>query len=337
MIRNRSICVGILLIFLTSAFGCGGQKTNYVNQVTSNYLKEYNVCNSKIEKLGNYNGLKIADIQEVLSEEELDLAVEKRIAEELENASSFEIVHERNKVRKGDFVSISFSVYNEKNEEINHVPKQILKVGAGYYDKQLETVLVGKIVGKAYTEKLIVPSNISKKELVGKTETFKIVVNSIMKCCQQKLSQSFVKKFTKYKTVDEYKEAIRKQIGNEYQETCEIEKKEHILEQLISKCEFYIDEDEIVAIAADIAGVAKQSAKINGMEFEEYIKQLYGMTKDEYYERLYEDAETQTKTILLIGALANKMNLKYDEDENTEREYNILYNEVCNNLIAKER
>lgn len=116
-----------------------------------------------------------------------------------------------------------------------------------------------------------------------------------------------------------------------------MERKEHILEQLISKCEFYIDEDEIVAIAADIAGVAKQSAKINGMEFGEYINQLYGMTKGEYYEKLYEDAEKQIKTILLIGALANKMNLKYNEDENIESEYNILYNEVCNNLIEKER
>lgn len=307
-----------------------------MNQVTSNYLKEYNVCNSKMEKLGNYEEIENINIQ-VLSEEELDLAVEKRIAEELENASSFETVQERKEVQKGDFVSITFSVYNEKNEKINQVSKQILKVGSGYYDEQLETVLVGKIVGKTYTEKLIVPSNVSKKEFIGKEETFEIVVNSIMKCCQQKLSRSFVKKFTKYKTVDEYKKAIREKIENEYQETFEIERKENVLEQLITKCEFYIDEDEIVAIAADIAGVAKQSAKINGMEFEEYINQLHGMTKDEYYEKLYEEAEMQIKTILLIGALANKMNLKYDEDENTEREYNILYNEVCNNLIAKER
>lgn len=289
-----------------------------------------------MEKLGDYEEIENIDIQ-VLSEEEMNLAMEKRIVEELENASSFEIVHERNEVQKGDFVSITFSVYNEKNEEMNHVSKQILKVGAGYYDEQLEDVLVGKVVGKTYTEKLIVPPNVLRKELVGKEENFKIVVNSIMECCQQELSQSFVKKFTEYKTVDEYKEAIRKQIKNEYQETCEMERKEHILEQLISKCEFYIDEDEIVAIAADIAGVAKQSAKINGMEFGEYINQLYGMTKGEYYEKLYEDAEKQIKTILLIGALANKMNLKYNEDENIESEYNILYNEVCNNLIEKER
>ena len=136
-----------------------------------------------MEKLGDYEEIENIDIQ-VLSEEEMNLAMEKRIVEELENASSFEIVHERNEVQKGDFVSITFSVYNEKNEEMNHVSKQILKVGAGYYDEQLEDVLVGKVVGKTYTEKLIVPPNVLRKELVGKEENFKIVVNSIMECCQ---------------------------------------------------------------------------------------------------------------------------------------------------------
>lgn len=176
----------------------------------------------------------------------------------------------------------------------------------------------------------------SDASLIGKKEKFKITINAIMRCCEKELNQAFVEEYTAYDSVAEYKQAIRDQIVKEKKEKSNNEQKDNIIDQLLQNSVFSIDENEVIDAAVTVVKNEKQVAKMNNLSYDEYIEQIYGISKDEYYDKLYKEIEQQIKVALLIGALANELNVtcEFDED-NVENSYSVLYDNVCKELIKE--
>lgn len=88
--------------------------------------------------------------------------------------------------------------------------------------------------------------------------------------------------------------------------------------------------------AVTIVKNEKQVAKMNNLSYDEYVEQIHGISKDEYYDKLYKEMEQQIKVALLIGALANELNVTCEFDENNvENSYSVLYDNVCKELIKE--
>lgn len=330
-------CCRILIISLALALtSCKSQTPDYVNDLVKEYLEKQNIFNSKIDKVGNFKNIQFTKLSSQIDEVEIEEETEQRITEELDAATTYEKIKNRKKVKKGDFVNISYTVFNNNGKKVNEVSDQMLKVGAGYYDKQLESVIIGKEVEKTYYEELVVPDTVSNVSLIGKKEKFEITINAIMRCCEKELNQAFVEEYTAYDSVAEYKQAIRNQIVQEKKEKNIIEQKDNIIYQLLQNSEFSIDENEVIDAAVTVVKSEKQVAKLNNLSYDEYIEQIYGISKDEYYDKLYKEMEQQIEVALLIGALANELNVtcEFDED-NMENSYSVLYDNVCKELIKE--
>lgn len=284
-----------------------------------NYLKKNDLLQCNIIQCPLFKDL----IEEFsISQEELDVTVtdlETRnyIKKVLKSYERLVNVKDHKKVKEGDFVTVSFSVYFQ-GRIISPRKNVTLKVGAGYYDKQFESVLVGMKKGEVYKRTLIVPDNFEDETMIGKKETFRIRVLAIQKYKKYKLNNKFVRKKLGVNNVREYYEIARKSVLERKKNKRINQMTENILDKIINTCQFQLDQEEVVQYALDRMELEEKLADIGGMTMDEYIKKE-GKDRKSFFSSCYQSAEKMIKEILVVGILAEQMHIDLSDDDFGEK------------------
>ena len=283
--------------------------------VNNKQSKEYNYDLSKYVKVGNYKGLEYTSQKASVTDEEVDVEIQRRLQKAAKTENS-----KTGKVENGDTINISFvGKIDGKEFEGGSSESTDITVGTTQMIDGFVEGLIGKNVGESVTLNLKFPDDYGKTDLQGKAVEFKVTINSKKKISVPKLNASFVKKNSKYKTVKEYKEGVKKELLNQKQKSIDSTVKQELWSRIInkSKAKKYPEKElnEAMSQANKLEESYKAQAQNYGMEWETYLKTVM-RTDKKGFEKLKQDyAKNIVFNRMVMYSIARSENISLSNRE----------------------
>lgn len=250
--------------------------------------------------LGDYKklGVKLAETK----------IAEKDIKGVLENiASSFaEKKVVKREAKEGDEVVVDFTGKKDgKAFDGGSAKDYKLTLGSKTFIPGFEEGIVGHGSGDKFDLELTFPEDYGVKDLAGAKTVFEVLVKQVNEVVKPAIDDEIAKKCGPFKTLDELKEDIRKNLAAQTEHQ-QLEKfKNDLVEALVKKSkvpapEILID-DQLRMIRDDVA----RNAAAQGLEFEDFLKRA-GETVENWEKEARKVAEQRVKASLALQTLAVK-------------------------------
>ena len=283
--------------------------------VNNKQSKEYNYDLSKYVKVGNYKGLEYTSQKASVTDEEVDVEIQRRLQKAAKTENS-----KTGKVENGDTINISFvGKIDGKEFEGGSSESTDITVGTTQMIDGFVEGLIGKNVGESVTLNLKFPDDYGKTDLQGKAVEFKVTINSKKKISVPKLNASFVKKNSKYKTVKEYKEGVKKELLNQKQKSIDSTVKQELWSRIInkSKAKKYPEKElnEAMSQANKLEESYKAQAQHYGMEWETYLKTVMRTDKKGFEKLKQEYAKNIVFNRMVMYSIARSENISLSNRE----------------------
>lgn len=306
---NRFICVVLSCFLLLSSIGCGNKEALPLNDTISVLLVKNNIKKTKIIKIFSNK-----DIQEphyysvIVTDDELKKYVDNLL---LSHEKMIEVT-DRNTVQNGDAIVVSYVVrYN--SEIVANTDSEPLMVGSGNYGEEFENAVIGAVVGEPFECELSSPID-TEKYKKGDALQYNITVESINYFEAYTSSDQYILDYYGAQTEEEFLSYCKQRLLESKKYESDHRSDTSFLERLAQKCEFYIDEDEVIAYSQNIVDAHKDLAYISGLELTEYIDVTLNMTEEEFYNQCYNDGLQEIKQYLLVGAYQKDVTFDNNKD-----------------------
>jgi trigger factor len=283
--------------------------------VNNKQSKEYNYDLSKYVKVGNYKGLEYASQKASVTDEEVDVEIQRRLQKAAKTENS-----KTGKVENGDTINISFvGKIDGKEFEGGSSESTDITVGTTQMIDGFVEGLIGKNVGESVTLNLKFPDDYGKTDLQSKAVEFKVTINSKKKISVPKLNTEFVKKNSKFTTVKEYKEGVKKELLNQKQKSLDSTVKQELWSRIIdkSKAKKYPEKElnEAMSQANKLEESYKAQAQNYGMEWETYLKTVMRTDKKGFEKLKQEYAKNIVFNRMVMYSIARSENISLSNRE----------------------
>lgn len=250
-------------------------------------------------------------------------------------------------VQKGDIVTmdylgktdgVAFEGGTAENAE--------LLIGSGQFIDGFEDALIGHSVGETFDIDVTFPENYHE-ELAGKAVVFTITLHKIQVEEIPELTEDLVKELSATATtIEEYKEETREQLKMSNEATAKSELEQKVWQALIENC--VIEEYPKDMMDAELASIEEQFAivvSMYGMEVDEFLQQVYGITaetmaqnliKQELAVKLISEKEELTLTLEEYEVGLADYAIQYGYDDPATFEEMIGEEEMRNILLQKK-
>lgn len=191
-------------------------------------------------------------------------------------------------------------------------------VGASGDYKGFEEQIEGRQIGENFDIQVQFPENYRDESMAGAVANFNITLNAIYENKLPELTDEWVKENSEEsKTVEEYKEEVRKRLEENSEQQMTNALQSSVLEALMDETEVKkFPEDEVKAEYKTTEDNYKRLADGYGLEFEEFLSTYMNMTMEDFEKRTQESSERIVKANLACRLLAEKKRI-----EPTEKEY----------------
>ena len=253
----------------------------------------------KVE-LGEYKNLDAEKVVEPVTDEDVDKQIE---ALRGHHANLIDAA-EGDTVLDGDFITLDYTgtVDGEKfaGGEAKDAP---LDIGSHKFIGDFEEQLIGAKVGEERTVKVTFPDNYHAKNLAGKDAEFACKINSIKHKELPELNDEFVKKFTTFQTLDEYKANIRKNMEANAERRAVEAQHQAIIEKAVENMK--VDLPPVMVENRVTQMINEMSAQLQsqGMKLEQYMA-FSGLDMDKLRENYQETAKKQVLTDIMLEQVA---------------------------------
>ncbi len=263
-------------------------------------------------KLPDYKNIKIQIKESTTSDKEI-----QETLKELQNAYG----ETRPKLEPsaiGDRMEIDFEGYIE-NIKIDSLTSKNhpIVLGKSGFIPGFEDNLLGLNQGDEKEFELELPDKVGDKMIAGKKAKFKVKVLSLQRVILPEIDDVLAKKISKFKTLKELKEDIRKSLIKRKEveglRKAENEIMEKIAKQVNIKLPQGLIAEETNRMAQQIAADVSQ----RGLPFPEYLKSIK-KTEKEFFEGLKPQAEKTVKMSLILGKIKADMKIKVTDSEISE-------------------
>jgi trigger factor len=268
-------------------------------------------------KLGDYKKLGVK--KEVVKATEKDV---KEILENIQNAYAEKKVAKK-KAEMGDEVVIDFEGSLDGVKFEGGAAKNFkLGLGSHQFIPGFEEGIVGHEAGDRFDLELTFPKDYHADNLAGKKTVFNVLVKQVNESIKPALDDELAKKCGPFKTIDELKADIKKNIELQNAAKADEKFKDDLVNTLVEKSKVSAPEimvkDQLRIIRQDIeANAARQ-----GLHFEDYLKQT-GQTEEDWEKMAREIAEKRVKASLCLQILARDEKIEA-EDEIVDAKINEL-------------
>ena len=232
-----------------------------------------------------------------------------------ENATTKEVTDRA--VKKGDTATIDFvGKMNGKAFDGGSSTDYPLEIGSNSFIEGFEDSIIGHKIGDTFDWNGKFPENYGSSDLAGKDVTFTITVKSISKKNTPKLTDKLVKKVSKKsKTVKEYKEEVKKSLEEDnektYNDTLQQAAWQKVLDN--TKVKKYPEKD-VKKIEDSLISQYKSVAEAYNMSYDDLIEQQMGTTVEKFEKQVTKAAKSSVKQTLVTKAIADKENIKLDDE-----------------------
>ncbi len=301
--------VGVTAVVFSS---CKNQYTKTPKDFTPPY--DYDL--SEYITLGQYKGIEYTPY----TIEATDEQIEKKLAEELEDYSTVEVISDR-PAKLGDTLTINYAgTIDGESFEGGTATEQTITLGAGGYIEGFEEGLVGLNAGETTTLHLQFPDPYpNNPDLAGKDVDFTVLVRFIRAVKIPELTDEFVAGIGDYASAEDYRNYIKSLVEEENKESQDSENKQQVWGSVYKNCEFHsLPETELNTYVESIKSQYTAYAEAQSMELEEFITTYLNTTYETFEAQAKAAAEAYVKQDLIIYSIvhAEKMKLTdkdYDE------------------------
>ena len=296
---------------------------------------------SKYVKVGNYKGLEYTmDVEKVT-----DKDVEQYIQSDL--ASYGEEKVKEGKAEDGDTVKLNFTgTVDGEVLDSACATDYSLQLGSGAMIDGFEESIIGHKAGDKFTADLAFPDDYSEKSVAGKPVKFDMELVEVSQYVEPELNDDFVKTNTEYKTVKEYKEAVRKDLESDAKTTAQQAVDDDLWNQVLEKTEVIKYPKNSVKHEIEVLKKQQESElEMYGQTLEQALSQS-DMAEEEYNKQMKESAEQIVKNKLMGYAIVRKEKIDisdkaYDKfrkellagegytEAQFEDEYGMTFDEYC--------
>lgn len=319
MKKNKiAVLLMVIMMIIVCLAGCGGGDS---------YEKQ---DMNKIMKLADYKNLEYHLENITTKDEEVKQYIDTALAK---NARTEKNTSADTVVKDGDSVNIKF-VGKIDGKEFNGGSSDSFNMVLGQTPmiEGFSEGIKGHKVGETFTLNLQFPEEYHAKELAGKPVDFDITINYIDKKIIPELTDEWVRKNTKYKSVDEYRASVKEELNINANKAAKDEAKYQLLNTVISNTKFeklpkdLVDEE--VKRSKDI--MEKMVLSKQKLSFEQYAKSMFGGNKDvkdpskELEKQIKKDAEMTVKRKLVVAAIAKKESIEATDKERENQFESIL-------------
>ena len=262
--------------------------------------------NTKIIK-----NLEVEKVVEPVTDEDVDKQIEAMRAH---HANLIDAA-EGDTVVDGDFITLDYTgtVDGEKfaGGEAKDAP---LDIGSHKFIGDFEEQLIGAKVDEERTVKVTFPEDYHAKNLAGKDAEFACKINSIKHKELPELNDEFVKKFTTFQTLDEYKENIRKSLETNAERRAVEAQRQAVIEKAVENMTVDLPPVMIDNRVAQLINELSAQLKSSGMTLEQYME-FSGLDMDKLRENYRESAKKQVLTDIMLEKVATAEKISVTNEE----------------------
>ena len=261
--------------------------------------------------LGQYKGLKAPKEVTTVSDEEVEEEVEKK---RKQNARKVSV--EDRAAQMGDTVNIDFDGFlNGERFDGGKAEGYELELGSNSFVPGFEEQVAGMQIGEEKDLDITFPDTYVEN-LAGKAVIFKVKLNSITFPELPELDDEFAKDVSEFDTLDEYKEDLRKQLQDKYNDQAENVFRSYIMKQAADNMSCDVPDvmiqekaEEIIRNYAANFGMTDRSVEL------EKLVRMMGIDSETMNQSILPSAQMQVRTELLLEAVAKAEGIELTEEE----------------------
>ena len=281
--------------------------TKYVPGESAEYTAEADILPEI--KLGDYKNLKVKKQDLKVAQKDIDEIVaniRKAYAEKKAMKKSAAL---------GDEVIIDFVGKKDGEPFQGGTAKDYhLELGSHSFIPGFEEGIVGHASGDKFELPLTFPKDYQEKSLAGQKTVFEVLVKQVNAIELPKLDEAFAKKCGPFKSMDELRADIEKNLKAQNEHRINEKFKDDLVEALVkastvSAPEILI-EDQVRLVKNDV----ERNAASTGQTLDAYLKANH-VTEEEWQKQTREVAEKRVKASLILQTLARDAKITVEDDE----------------------
>ena len=261
-------------------------------------------------ELGQYKGVEVAKADVEVTEDDINAELDK-----VREQNSRTVNVEDRPVQDKDMTVIDFEGFIDgqpfQGGKGENYP---LTIGSHSFIDTFEEQLIGKNIGEETEVNVTFPEDYHAEELKGKPATFKVTVKEIKEKQYDDLDDDFAQNVSDFDTLAEYKEDLKKTIGerkaNEAKNKKEAEAIDKIIENAMMDIPSAMVDTQVRQMAEDFSRRLQQQ----GLSVEQYF-QFTGLTADKLFADMQPEAEKRIKSRLVLEAIVKAENIEVSDEE----------------------
>lgn len=264
---------------------------------------------SKYITVGEYKGLELDKVVAPVSDSETDVEIEFRLQESPEEVQGAS-------VETGDQVRINFTgTIDGESFDGGTEQDYDLIVGESGITEEFDQGVLGMKKGETKEINVHFPEEYYDSEVAGKSAVYEVTVQKISRTPE--LTDEWVAANTESKTVEEYREAVKKELEADAEMMAGYALQTDAWNQVLETSEIkeYPEEDIQEAIDAYKA-LNEEYIQQAEMDMSEFLKSQ-GITEEEYEEECRQYAESKVEQNLIVQYIMDQESLSF-EDEDAE-------------------
>ncbi len=283
----------------------------------------------KYVTLGAYKGLEYQSLQQEVTAEEIEYAIETVVAG---FATSSE---ENGETLQGDTLTVDYvgkiggkqvETFTDNGREITLGEDEFIVPGADEF-------LTGVSKGQKVNFTLTVPEDYHVGEYVGKQVTFTVTVQKIMRVNIPELTDEFVKELGDYTTVAQFKKEFEAEYRAAKAEEAATQVRNDLFQMAVENATVQgYPQKPLEELKLELKNKVQAGAEEMEMEFYDYASFAYGVNSREEYEE-YETTYAQS---VLDNQMVLKAIAKTEGISVSDEEYNRLYEEYLAAFTAED-
>jgi trigger factor len=219
--------------------------------------------------------------------------------------------------KDGDQVVIDFAGVDAKDgAPINGADgtNYPLVLGSNSFIPGFEPNMIGMKAGEEKAFDITFPEDYGVESLQKRKVTFTVKVHTVQEVVEPKADDEFAAKIGPFKSLDELKSDIKKQLEVEKQNQANRDYEEQLLNLVADKSEAAIPDSLVEAEIARMEASERQDLGYRGQTWQEHLE-AEGVTEEEHREKNREQATRRVKAGLVLAEVAEKEGVDVTKEE----------------------
>jgi trigger factor len=219
--------------------------------------------------------------------------------------------------KNGDQATINFKGVDAKTKEAingadgNDYP---LLLGSNTFIPGFEDNLIGLKPAKEKAFILTFPKDYGVKTLQNRKVEFTVTITKLEEVVEPKIDDAFAAKVGPFKTVEELKADIKKQLQSEKDYQADREYTDELLTKITKESKVAIPDALVEEQVERLLNDQKQNIMYRGQTWQEFLEGQ-GISEEEHRKTLRPDAELRVKAGLVLGEIADQEKIEVTPEE----------------------